>query len=63
MSGVIGCVAVEIAKSMKIDPAEALMLFYESETCLRLHDKQTKLYLFSDKYIADEFLEEYRSKK
>ncbi|MCC8114775.1 MAG: hypothetical protein LIP03_12470 [Bacteroidales bacterium] len=59
MSGVIGCIAVEISKRLEIAPIDALCLFYQSDTCRRLHDKATGLYLFSHIYIAEEFLDEY----
>ena len=62
MSSVIGCVAVEIAHALNIEPYVALMLFYESDTCRQLHDKSTGLYLFSEKYIAEDFLIEYKAK-
>ena len=54
----IGAIAVEIAKRLNIDPTQALELFYESKTCSDLHDKATGLYLYSDLYIVDEFLQE-----
>ncbi len=58
LSNRIGAIAVEIAKRLNIDPTQALELFYESKTCSDLHDKATGLYLYSDLYIVDEFLQE-----
>ena len=52
----IGCIAYELSKRLDVDPIFALMLFYESKTCRQLHDKATGLYLFSEKYLADEFV-------
>ncbi len=58
LSNRIGAIAVELAKRLKIEPVKALELFYESQTCADLHDKSTGLYLYSDLYIADEFIQE-----
>lgn len=58
LSNRIGAIAVEIAKRLNIEPTQALELFYESKTCSDLHDKATGLYLYSDLYIVDEFLQE-----
>ncbi len=63
MSGRIGIISATIAERMNIDPVTALELFYESETCRQLHNPDTGLYLFSDQYIADEFLIECQNKK
>lgn len=58
LSNRIGIIAAEIAKRLNIKPARALELFYESQTCADLHDKHTKLYLYGNLYIADEFMRE-----
>ena len=62
MSNRIGAIAVILAKKLDIDNVKALKLFYESETCSRLHDKSTGLYLYSDLYIVDDFLMEIGSR-
>ncbi len=49
---------MELSKRLEIEPVKALELFYESQTCADLHDKSTGLYLYSDLYIADEFIRE-----
>lgn len=56
MSNRIGAIAVILAKKLDIDNVKALTLFYESETCSKLHDKSTGLYLYSDLYIVDDFM-------
>lgn len=58
LSNRIGAISVELAKRLNIEPVKALELFYESQTCADLHDKSTGLYLYSDLYIADEFIQE-----
>ena len=57
----IGAISVELAKRLDIEPVKALELFYESQTCADLHDKSTGLYLYSDLYIADEFVREMQN--
>jgi len=54
----IGAISAELAKRLNIDPAKALTLFYESKTCADLHDRSTKLYLYGNLYIADEYMRE-----
>lgn len=56
LSNRIGAISMELARRLDIEPVKALELFYESKTCADLHDKSTGLYLFSDLYIADEFM-------
>ena len=56
MSNRIGSIAVILAKKLDIDNVKALKLFYESETCSKLHDKSIGLYLYSDLYIVDDFM-------
>lgn len=56
LSNRIGAISMELARRLDIEPVKALELFYESKTCADLHDKTTGLYLFSDLYIADEFM-------
>jgi len=58
MSNRIGAIAMLLSKRLDIEPLRALKLFYESQTCADLHDKSTGLYLYSDLYIADEFIQE-----
>ena len=57
----IGCIVVAIAEKLQVPYKKALAIFYESDTCRRLHDEHTGLYLFSDLYIADEVIREYQS--
>ena len=56
MSNRIGAISILLAQKMGIENVDALKLFYESDTCRRLHDKSTGLYLYGDMYIVDEFL-------
>ena len=52
----IGCIVVALANKLKISYKKALDIFYSSDTCRRLHDERTGLYLRSDLYIVDEIL-------
>ena len=47
-----------LVEDRKIDMAEALRLFYESETYSKLMDEETGLYLESSAYVYDIFKEE-----
>lgn len=59
----IGCIIVHLAKRLDVSNEEALDLFYESETCARLHDTSTDLYLYGDLYIVDEMMLELQRKQ
>ncbi len=58
LSNRIGSIAMELSRLLDIEPVKALEMFYESQTCADLHDKSTGLYLYSDLYIVDEFIQE-----
>ena len=63
MSNRIGAIAVELSKRLDITPVRALQLFYESQTCADLHNKETGLYLYGDLYVADEFMREMENRQ
>lgn len=52
----IGCIVVALANKLQISCKKALDMFYSSDTCHRLHDERSGLYLRSDLYIVDEIL-------
>lgn len=54
--GSMGIIACRIAEKLSITPLQALKDFYRSNTCENFHDPATKLYLYSDNYIADSYL-------
>ncbi len=58
ISNRIGAISLELSKRLNIEPAKALEVFYDSQTCADLHDRSTGLYLYGDLYIADEFMRE-----
>ena len=58
LSNRIASISMELSKRLEIEPVKALESFYESQTCADLHDKSTGLYLYSDLYIVDEFIQE-----
>lgn len=55
----IGCIVVAIADMTGVSNRKALDMFYSSQTCKNLHDESTGLYLFGDRYLADEVIREY----
>lgn len=59
----IGRVVTRLAKRLNIAPERAFTLFYESQTCVRLHDPEDFLYTMSDLYIVDELIFELRGTK
>ena len=63
LSNRIGSIAMELSQRLDIEPVKALEMFYESQTCADLHDKSTGLYLYSDLYIADEFIQEKQNRQ
>ena len=54
----IGCVVVALAEKLGISYKRALDIFYASDTCRRLHDERSGLYLYSHLYLADEVIME-----
>ncbi|MCH5173012.1 MAG: DUF3791 domain-containing protein [Bacteroidales bacterium] len=56
----IGCIVVAVAEKLQVSNKKALDIFYASDTCRRLHDERSCLYLMSDLYVADEVIREYR---
>ncbi len=63
MSNRIGAIAMILSGQLGIDCVKSLKLFYESETCRRLHNKSTGLYLYGDRYVADEFTREMENRQ
>lgn len=59
----IGGIAMVLAEKLKTEPERALELFYTSKTCDDLHNPATGLYLYSDRYIADEVIAEYQERQ
>ncbi len=56
--GRIGSIVCLIAEKQKTTPIQALKDFYRSNTCLKFHNRNTGLYLYSDLYIVDNYLDE-----
>ena len=54
----IGKITCRIAEKLEITPLEALKLFYKSETCRKFHDRKSRLYLYGDLYVANDYLSE-----
>lgn len=59
----IGVITVGVSQRLGITPERALEVFYESDTCARLHDESTGLYLYGDAYIVDEIIHELEAKQ
>lgn len=63
LSNRIGAISILLAERLHIDHVKALKLFYESNTCVKLHDQSTGLYLYGDLYVADEFMHEMEDRQ
>ena len=53
----------QLAERLDISTDRALVLFYESEVCTFLHNKELGLHLMSDTYIVNDLIEELRRKQ
>ena len=58
----IGRIIVLLGERLNISSERALGIFYESETCGRLHDPETGLYLMGDLYIVNDIIRELQDK-
>ena len=63
MSNRIGAIAMILSKQLGVDTVKTLKLFYESDTCRKLHNKSTGLYLYGDLYVAEEFPREMENRQ
>jgi hypothetical protein len=59
----IGRICARLSERLEISPERAFHLFYESDTCEKLHDEKTGLYLMSDLYIVDDMIMEIQRKQ
>lgn len=59
----IGRISVRLAERHDISPERAFDVFYESDTCERLHDERSGLYLMGDLYVVDEVVRELEEKQ
>ena len=53
----------QLADTLHISTDRALQIFYDSDVCRMLHDKELGLHLMSDTYIVNDFIEELRNKQ
>ena len=63
MSNRIGAIAMILSKQLSIDSVKTLKMFYKSESCRKLHNNATGLYLYGDLYVADEFIREMENRQ
>lgn len=59
----IARVIAQLADVLGISTDRALAIFYESEVCAMLHDKELGLHLMSDTYIVNDIIAELRDKQ
>lgn len=58
----IGRIIVLLAQRLNIAPERALHIFYTSDTCERLHNPDSGLYLMGDLYIVNDVIREMQNK-
>lgn len=59
----IGRVVARLSERLNVSPEKAFDIFYNSDTCSRLHQSESKLYLFGDLYIVDEVIREMQNRQ
>ena len=59
----IGRIVSQLATTLNIDIEKALDICYTSDTCRKLHDKETGLYLLADACIVDDIIKELNKSK
>ena len=59
----IGRMVPLIAEKLHVSIERAFDIFYTSETCARLHDESTGLYLYGELYIIDDLMMELRARQ
>ena len=50
----------QLADTLHISTDRALQIFYDSDVCRMLHDKELGLHLMSDTYIVNDLIEELK---
>lgn len=61
--GLIKSLIQDCYDTLHISTDRALQIFYDSDVCRMLHDKELGLHLMSDTYIVNDLIEELRSKQ
>lgn len=59
----IARIIAQLAATLHISTDRALQIFYDSDVCQKLHDKEIGLHLMSDTYIVNDLIEELRGKQ
>ena len=59
----IARIIAQLADTLHISTDRALQLFYDSDVCRMLHDKDLGLHLMSDTYIVNDLIAELRNKQ
>ena len=59
----IARVIAQLADTLHISTDRALRIFYDSDVCQMLHDKELGFHLMSDTYIVNDLIEELRKKQ
>ncbi len=57
----ISRIVIILTERLNVSTELALDIFYNTETCSRLHDERYGLYLMSDNYIANDVMAELQN--
>lgn len=56
----IGRIVMRLSERLDVSMLQAFDILYTSKTCQDLHDPEQDLYLYSDEYITDNIINEFR---
>lgn len=59
----IARIIMQLAETLDISTDRALHIFYDSDVCSMLHNKELGLHLMSDTYIVNDLIAELRNKQ
>lgn len=59
----IGRIIARLSERLNVSPEQAFDIFYNSDTCNRLHQPESGLYLYGDLYVVDEVVRELQAKQ
>ncbi len=59
----IGRIIARLSERLNVSPEQAFDIFYNSNTCNRLHQPESGLYLYGDLYVVDEVVRELQAKQ
>ena len=59
----IARVIMQLAETLNISPAEAVALFYSTDTCRMMHFPEYQIHFMSDTYLVNDAIAELRERQ